>query len=152
MDHILKHFVNYGIGFRQIIDYYYLLQGSDAGEKKYEWTALFKEFGLLRMAESVMWVLCAVLGLDSKYLVTDLDEKRGRFLLDEMLECGNMGKYDQRLSGRLRRISPFCSKIIRNIKSGILFPYEVWGSPLEGKVRKFSKVLITNHTAVRQAI
>lgn len=132
MVHILNHFVNYGIGMRQIVDYYYLLLRSEEGNNKEKWIYIFKELGLIRIAGAVMWLLNSVLGLESQYLIAEADEARGRLLLNEIMACGNMGKYDHRLSGRIRKINPYASKFIRNIKTGYYFPYEVWVSPMIG--------------------
>lgn len=52
-----------------------------------------RELGLMEIAGAVMWVLKEVLGLEKRYLIAPEDERRGRFLLDEIMEGGNFGQY-----------------------------------------------------------
>ncbi len=40
-----------------------------------------------------MWVLHEVLGLSEDKMIAPMDEKRGRLLLDEILDGGNFGQY-----------------------------------------------------------
>ena len=42
-----------------------------------------------------MWVLHEKLGLEEKYLIAPVDEKRGKMLLAGMMEGGNFGHYSQ---------------------------------------------------------
>ena len=44
-----------------------------------------------------MWVMQRVYNLDSKYFIAAPDQKEGEFLLNEILQSGNMGHYDTRL-------------------------------------------------------
>jgi len=48
--------------------------------------------GLTEIAGAVMWVLKEVLGLEEQYLIAPVDERRGRFLLDEIMQGGNFGR------------------------------------------------------------
>jgi hypothetical protein len=89
--HIQRHFVGLGLGMRQIIDYYFLLKSGnnqliiENGKLKY--------LGLEKMAEALMWVLHEKLGLEEKYFIAPMDEKRGKMLLAVMMEGGNFGHY-----------------------------------------------------------
>lgn len=89
--HIQCHFITEGVGMRQIIDYYFLLKSGNKqliienGKLKY--------LGLEKMARALMWVLHEKLGLEEKYLIAPMDEKRGKMLLAVMMEGGNFGHY-----------------------------------------------------------
>lgn len=95
--HIYQHVIKEGIGLRQIIDYYYLLKNEECRVKDEECstfrTIVLEHLGLTKIAEAVMWVLKEVLGLEEKYLITPVDERRGRFLLSEIMQGGNFGMY-----------------------------------------------------------
>ena len=130
--HIMHHFFDYGLGLRQIIDYYYLLDNYQNKDKRTEIEYIIKELHLQNIAGAVMWVLHYSLGLDSVHLVSVPDKKRGKLMLKEIMKCGNMGKYDNRLSGKMRYKYPYFSKFVRGIKLGMYFPYEVWITPLLG--------------------
>lgn len=56
-------------------------------------TIVLEHLGLAKIAGAVMWVLKEVLGLEEKYLIAPVDERRGRFLLSEIMRGGNFGMY-----------------------------------------------------------
>lgn len=95
--HIYQHVIKEGIGLRQIIDYYYLLKSEECRVKNEEFAAAIRQtleyLGLMQIAGAVMWVLKEVLGLEEKYLIAPVDERRGRFLLSEIMQGGNFGMY-----------------------------------------------------------
>lgn len=136
--HIKSHFINYGVGLRQIIDYYYLLSNIEDKNSKVRWKDQLEELGLLKIAGAVMWVLHNTMGLAPKYLIVEPDEARGKLLLSEIFACGNMGKYDNRISGIIRGNHPYASKAMRGLRIGAYFPYDVWVEPLLGKIYKMN--------------
>jgi len=95
--HIYQHVIKEGIGLRQIIDYYYLLKSEECRVKDEECstsrTIVLEYLGLAKIAGAVMWVLKEILGLEKKYLIAPMDERRGRFLLSEIMQGGNFGMY-----------------------------------------------------------
>ncbi|MBR4920885.1 MAG: nucleotidyltransferase family protein [Prevotella sp.] len=94
LSHIYRHVIQKGIGLRQMIDYYYLLRSAndkwrmEDGELK----NTLKHLKLYNFARAVMWVLKEVLGMEEKYLIAPVDERKGRLLLEEIMEGGNFGK------------------------------------------------------------
>ncbi len=136
--HIKSHFISDGVGFRQIIDYYYLLSNIEDNNSKVRWKDQLKELGLLKIARAVMWVLHDTMGLDDKYLIAEPDEVRGKLLLSEIFACGNMGKYDNRISGKIRSKHPYVSKAMKGLRIGAYFPYDVWVEPLLGKIYRMN--------------
>lgn len=108
LNHVFRHFINEGIGLRQIIDYYYLLrkrrdEGATPEDDK-KLVDLLDRFDLHGFARAMMYVQTTVLGLESKYLYTEPCEKKGKFMLDEMLYAGNFGKYETRLHDKLHNV------------------------------------------------
>ena len=55
-----------------------------------------KHLGMWQFAGAVMYVLHQVLGLPENQMIAPMDVKRGRLLLDEILEGGNFGFHDER--------------------------------------------------------
>ncbi len=90
--HIQRHLISEGVGMRQIIDYYYLLR-SDVGNERDGVFYRLGSFGLNHMAEALMWLLHEKLGMQEDYLIAPMDEKRGRMLLQAVMEGGNFGFY-----------------------------------------------------------
>ena len=91
--HIQRHLLTEGVGLRQLMDYYYLLK-SDAKNERSEVMPRLREFGLSHIAGAVMWVLKEVLGLEDKYMIAPVDEKRGNMMLSIIMEGGNFGHYN----------------------------------------------------------
>ena len=100
--HLDKHLRTEGIGIRQIIDYYYLLKkwGESPISQEYQQdiTKRLQEFKLTKFASAVMYIMHNVLGLEEQYLLVKPNEKEGKFLMDEILQSGDMGRRDPRLS------------------------------------------------------
>lgn len=101
MVHMMEHFLIEGIGLRHFIDYYYVLrkcyeEKADIAEIR----SKLKEFGLLRFAHAVMWVEKECLGLDEKFIIVEPNERTGRIVMNEMLEGGNFGHFDERYKNR----------------------------------------------------
>ena len=92
LSHIQRHLMSEGIGLRHIIDYYYLLK-SDVSNQRDEVKNRLDSFGLKHMAEALMWVLHEWLGLEEGYLIAPEDERRGRMLLQSIMDGGNFGRY-----------------------------------------------------------
>ena len=54
-----------------------------------------KWLGLWKFAGAVMYVLHNVMGLPEDMMIAPMDRKRGRMLLDDILNGGNFGHYDK---------------------------------------------------------
>ena len=128
LTHIQHHFFDEGVGLRQLIDYYYLLRCGFTEEERRRDMTLICRFGLKPMAGAVMYVLHEVLGLDERYLLMKPDERRGKVLLQEMLQGGNFGK-----SNNFRRYNvaeKYMVKTWRNLRRSWLFPNEALWEPI----------------------
>lgn len=93
--HMMHHFFDEGIGLRQMIDYYYLLRKAkeDGRCQMADVKKTLKYLNLYKFAGAVMYIMKEVLGLDEKYLIVPIDERRGKTLLKEILKGGNFGHY-----------------------------------------------------------
>lgn len=97
MCHLYHHFFCEGIGLRHFIDYYYLLRRFANNKlllENYhsEVVELFRKLGMLRFVSGVMWVEKEILGIESEYLIADVDESVGQLILKEIIEYGNFNK------------------------------------------------------------
>ena len=94
LTHIYRHFLFEGIGLRQVVDYYFVLKGhtetTDSTER------ILKDLRLTRFAEAMMWILHTQLGLEEQYLICGMNEKEGRFVVNEILQTGNFGQGESR--------------------------------------------------------
>lgn len=145
--HIQKHFINKGIGFRQLVDYFILLQHSTESDRK-EVAAQLPKMGLSHTCGALMWVLEHVLGLEQNQMLCRPDHWRGAWMLDMILAEGHFGFYNQR---EKRNVVPrwFAQKW-RSLRLFAFVPSEslwkefyYWGwlfrsIPLRIRLRKFS--------------
>ena len=128
--HIQNHFMNEGIGFRQIIDYYYLLESkemSDIGD----FSDTLHYLGLEKIAGAVMWVLKEVMGISHTLLIAPIDEKRGNMLLKDIIHGGNFGKCSfERQQNQLNRFVLGRKRHIRlmyfDFKESFWFELKYW--------------------------
>ena len=92
MVHIAHHLYTDGIGFRQLMDYNFVLRTSYDNENVLR---IVHELGLDSFASALMWVLGHVFGLQKEYMLWEPCEKDGKMLLEEILKSGNFGHQDE---------------------------------------------------------
>lgn len=97
--HIYWHLLVEGVGLRQLMDMFFILQADEVSGRKQEIFAVIKELKLQKFCSALMWVLREVFLLEENFLLCNVNEKEGRFLLKEILLAGNMGHYDERIKG-----------------------------------------------------
>lgn len=130
MAHISNHVIQEGIGLRQLLDYYYLLMQGLSEEEKMNDERLLRRFGLYHVAAAVMYVLHEVFGLKQEQMIVPMDERRGRFLLEEIMISGNFGKYDKRLEGKRSAFDKNMSRLKRDFRFLRYFPSECLWEPV----------------------
>lgn len=120
--HAFRHLFGEGVGLRQMMDYYFLLRSHKPTEHdKSEYQQQVKSCGMLRFAESVMWLMHEVFGLENSYLLCECNESDGMFLLNEIMMAGNFGHGDERLKhdtkesvfARFIRLSAYNLRVFR---------------------------------------
>lgn len=132
MLHCYRHLCGHGVGMRQILDYYMVLkaQSNDLKERK-ETIKWVKRLGMGSFAPSLMWVMKEVFGMEDKYLLCEPDEKEGKFLLNEIMNTGNMGHGETRFQwGQKSPLGRFWGAQKRNIYLATHYPHEVLWSPV----------------------
>lgn len=100
LSHIYRHLFFEGIGFRQLMDYYYLsqvLSSPDGARLKETVLPVIRDLGLTDFCSALMWVLGEVFHMPQELMLTVPNEKRGRFLLGEVMRAGNFGHSDDRV-------------------------------------------------------
>lgn len=95
LGHIMHHFLEEGVGMRQIVDYYYLLTRGCRELDREATKRLLREFHMTKFAGAVMFVLREVLGMDGRFMIAEPDAKAGSMLLDNIMKGGNFGKYNE---------------------------------------------------------
>ena len=146
LSHIQKHFIDDGIGLRQLTDYYILLRNSSPEDRR-EVSSMLKSFGLYKSCGAVMWIMEYVFELAPEMMLTKPDKRRGETMLAEIDASGNFG-YNPR-----KKTSYFVNWLKRRYRSIRLIPFapieavlheiDYWRSyiryiPLRIKYRKLS--------------
>ena len=128
LGHIMVHLFDEGVGFRQLIDYFYVLKEVSglSGEERDDIVDTWKRLGMLKVASAVMWVESEVLGIDNRCLLTATNERLGKMLLEDVLEGGNFGHYSIRQSyvSNGNRFSKRISSLCRLLRLSPCFPSE----------------------------
>lgn len=97
--HCYNHIFSEGLGLRQIMDLYFVLaqecfdKAKDSVLKKF----FLDSLGLRRFASAMMWIMGYVFGLEKEKMLCEPDEKEGRYILNEVMQNGNMGHHDHRI-------------------------------------------------------
>ena len=85
--------------------------------------------GLLDIAGAVMWVLKEVLGLEEKYLIAPIEERRGRFLYEEIMRGGNFGMHDSTRKPK-SKIGKNIERLKQDLRLVRYFPSECLWEPI----------------------
>lgn len=132
--HMHKHLCTEGLGLRQVIDFYYLLNRSNLSANECEEVIeLIKKFHLLKFACGIMYILHTILGYDGGKNLVQEDSDEGKYILEQILQGGNFGKYDTRLTDYKQEPNHFLRfiKLMRLLLSRWSHdPYEVSWQPL----------------------
>ena len=150
LSHLYRHIFTEGIGLRQLLDYYFVLVKwhtdltnlTDSNKSLPQMTQIntdldtlrheLKYLGLWKFAQAVMYVLHEVFGLSEDRMIAPMDEKEGKFLLDEIMRGGNFGQYDDRMGSKAgeSKIHRYFRMNLRNLRFVKHYPTEALSEPL----------------------
>ena len=91
-----------------------------------------KHLGLWKFAQAVMFVMKEVFGLSEDRMIAPMDEKEGRFLLDEIMRGGNFGQFDDRMGSKVgeSKIHRYFRMNLRNLRFVKHYPAEAVCEPV----------------------
>lgn len=150
LSHLYRHIFTEGIGLRQLLDYYFVLVKwhtdltnlTDSNKSLPQMTQIntdldtlrheLKYLGLWKFAGAVMFVMKEVFGLSEDRMIAPMDEREGRFLLDEIMRGGNFGQYDDRMGSKIgeSKIHRYFRMNHRNLRFVKHYPTEALSEPL----------------------
>lgn len=130
MVHIYRHIFSEGIGLRQLIDYYYILQCS-IEEQRNEAFDVLCQLKMRSFMGGIMWILMECFGMNIKYSLCPTNEWHGKFLLSEIMTAGNFGHYDERTMqiSKEKKFKRGFVQLVRNLRFVTYYPSEVLWSP-----------------------
>ena len=132
LTHLYHHFFDEGIGMRQIIDYYYVVNNDELLVIRDTLQRELKYLGLWKFAGAVMYVLHEALGLSEEKMIAPMDEKRGKLLLAEILNGGNFGQHFTKYGHFTQQgmAKKYFLKIWRNMHFVRFYPAEALSEPI----------------------
>ena len=129
LTHIFAHLMNEGIGFRQLLDYYFLLLHADMKDVA-ELQRKLKHIGIWKFAGAIMYIMQEVFGMPASRLIVPPNEKYGKFVLNEVLEAGNFGVHDSRNPFGRSKLGHNLQRVYRDMRLVRYFPLEALSEPL----------------------
>lgn len=134
LHHIYHHYFYEGIGFRQILDYYFVLMNWNKDKVNIENVGeLQKEIihlGLWKFAGAMMYVLHEFMDLSEEKHIVPMDVKRGKMLLDDILGGGNFGSYYNRKTIGNHFINHNLQRLVRDARLLRYYPAEALSEPI----------------------
>lgn len=136
--HIYHHILFEGVGLKQLMDYAFVLQSTTGMHKERKHARkMIRSLKMESFAKGIMWIMKEKFHLSNEALLFGTNETMGRFLLNEIEQSGNFGRFDERLNHehikggtvvkfiertkhRMRFISRFPSEIFWDI------PFRLW--------------------------
>ena len=132
LTHLYHHFFDEGIGMRQIIDYYYVVNNDELLVIRDTLQKELKYLGLWKFARAVMYVQHEALGLSEEKMIAPMDEKRGKLLLSEIMNGGNFGQHFTKYGHFTQQgmAKKYFLKIWRNMHFVRYYPAEALCEPI----------------------
>lgn len=94
--HIYRHIFFEGIGMRQVLDYYFVMQKEMSKEEKQQLTNDIRRFKLEKFTGALVYAMQQMFAFDAADFPIAPCPKHGKFLMQEIMLAGNFGKYDNR--------------------------------------------------------
>ena len=95
MAHMFRHYLEGGIGMRQMMDYYYVLKNLAPADREPVMKTL-QRLGMKKFTACVMTCVQYNFGLEDEYLLCPPDKKNGGRLVNDIFNMGNFGVMDKR--------------------------------------------------------
>lgn len=125
LGHMLIHLFDEGLGFRQVVDYFYVLKNLDVtNDESVGLVEDIKTLGLFRFAGALMWIESNVLGLPVERCIVEPNELCGKKLLNDIIEGGNFGHHSERYHGNSSFYYRGIVEALRDIRFFPIYPRE----------------------------
>lgn len=130
LQHAFGHFLFEGIGFRQLMDYYFVMQQPLTDYEKKQVVRTMKRFGMYGFARGVAYILTKVFGAEESFIPAN--KSLGERILKSVMEEGNFGKHDEKRDNKKMNSSwyRFWYHNIRMWKYFDMAPWVISMSPL----------------------
>lgn len=121
--HIYRHFLEEGVGIRQLMDYYFLLMNSSDDDRDYALDCL-RKLGKKGFASALMYVQRVLFDIPESHMITGVDEKYGSLLLESVIEGGNFGQHSNYIYKSKWAVGKQIKKIRKRQYKYLLFAFD----------------------------
>lgn len=123
LTHILRHLLEEGVGFRHVVDYYYVISSLSVEEREAA-SCIIREVGMSKILGAMMYVFMVACGASDDMLLCEPNEKEGKFFMEELFMAGNFGQTRQ--DGLNRNTLGRCLMMMMHYPSEVLwmFPFK----------------------------
>lgn len=94
--HAYRHFLKLGIGYKYLVDLYFLCKWPISEAEKADLSRLIDACEMRKFAGAMMWVLHEVFDLEKEHFWCEENEREGKFVLEQLTEIGNFGNLDKK--------------------------------------------------------
>lgn len=101
--HAVQHFLNEGVGLRQVCDWACMLTAQKDEPGKEETAELLRSFGIEKAAKVFGALICEFMGVEKCVLPIEYEERdieTAKWLLEDIWEGGNFGQHTNKLGNR----------------------------------------------------
>lgn len=95
LHHIYWHVMYGGCGFRQLMDFYFVVMAANE-EELYVSKRDIERLSIMRFASAIMYILEKIFILPKDKMFIEPDIRLGKVMLGEFIKSGNMGHHDKR--------------------------------------------------------
>ena len=141
--HIFRHYMGEGVGIRQLMDYYFVLNTHSSSPLKGKGLKkTLASLNMLKFAGAVMWVMKEVFCLSEQFLICEPNERIGRKLLARVIQGGNFGHHNTKtVASKESHAGRFLNRLVQDIKLVVDYPGEAIWAPLS-MIREFVRIRI----------
>ena len=127
--HIYRHFFTEGVGIRQLLDYYFVLCAVYKERLKVDYyVEAVRQFGMERFAMGLMWVLNEIFAMPKDWMLWEINEKEGRFIMTRVLVGGNFGHYSPGHKRSGNKFNYVMNRLANSMALILHHPYECFWS------------------------
>lgn len=148
--HIFRHYVSEGVGMRQVMDYYFVLQAAQVKgyslEVKDDLLRLLDSFNMKKFASAVMWVIKTVFAGhdndDDNWMLCEPNERLGKKLLEHIMQGGNFGHHNaEKVVKSGAHWANFVNQLAHDLHLAFDYPAEALWSPIS-MIKEFLRIRI----------
>lgn len=140
--HTFRHYMNEGVGMRQLMDYYFVLSTYEVKGERLEVKDTLRSLNMLKFASAVMFVMKEVFGMEEQFMICEPNERLGRKLLAHVMQGGNFGHHNtETVANKKSHAGRFVNQLVQDMKLAVDYQGEALWAPLS-MIREFVRIRI----------